>query len=304
MAGGIFISYRRDDSRHVAGRLVDRLAQTFKRDQLFMDVDAIEPGLDFVKVLTEKVQKVRDCDVFLAVVGPQWISATDANGRKRLDDPNDFVRVELEAALQRDIRVIPVLVDGAQMPLANELPEPLSPLARRNAVRLTHERFGSEATALATSLKSVVSRKRSGGRWWPADNTPRAQSGSGMAAGADDAAVTLRLKGATKKSARSLRRAGQVALIALAGSAVVAAAWFVLGRIEPFGDFVMLRDTELTGTLIFATSMETRDDCTQRCRVRSDCRGFTFLTTSRICYLVSPITGQRPNNAYSSGTRR
>ena len=201
MAGGIFISYRRDDSRHVAGRLVDRLAQTFKRDQLFMDVDAIEPGLDFVKVLTEKVQKSGTATCSWLSSARSGSSATDANGRKRLDDPNDFVRVELEAALQRDIRVIPVLVDGAQMPLANELPEPLSPLARRNAVRLTHERFGSEATAFATSLKSAVSRKAAADGGDPPSKAPRAQSGSGMAAGADDAAVTLRLKERAKTSA-------------------------------------------------------------------------------------------------------
>jgi hypothetical protein len=97
MSGGIFISYRRDDSRHAAGRLVDRLAQAYHRDQLFMDVDAIEPGLDFLKVINEKVAA---CDVLLAVIGPAWLEARDEVGARRLDNPDDFVRLEIEAALK------------------------------------------------------------------------------------------------------------------------------------------------------------------------------------------------------------
>ncbi len=113
MSGGIFISYRRDDAKHAAGRLVDRLGQTFAKDQLFLDIDNIEPGLDFVKVLSEQVQA---CDVLQAVIGPGWLDSRDAGGSRRLDNARDFVRIEIEAALARDIRVIPVLVDGAQMP--------------------------------------------------------------------------------------------------------------------------------------------------------------------------------------------
>ena len=157
--GGIFISYRRDDSRHAAGRLVDRLGQKFTREQLFMDVDAIEPGLDFLKVIN---QKVSACDVMLAVIGPNWLNAADENGKRRLDNPRDFVRMEVEAALARDIRVIPVLVDGAQMPREEQLPAPLRPIVLRNAVRLAHERFGAEADALAKSLASVVTPQRRG----------------------------------------------------------------------------------------------------------------------------------------------
>ena len=113
MGGGIFISYRRDDSRHAAGRLVDRLAQIFPRDQLFMDIDAIEPGLDFEEVINEKLEA---CDVMLAVIGPNWATSRDESGALRLEDPDDFVRLEIAAALKRDIRVIPVLVDGAKIP--------------------------------------------------------------------------------------------------------------------------------------------------------------------------------------------
>lgn len=153
MAGGIFISYRRDDSRHAAGRLVDRLGQTFAREQLFMDVDNIDLGLDFVKVLGEKVAA---CDVMLVVIGPQWIDAKDAQGRRRLDDPHDFVRIEVEQALARDVRVIPVLVDGAQAPRVDELPPSLQPLARRQATTIAHERFGSDADRIVEALERIV----------------------------------------------------------------------------------------------------------------------------------------------------
>jgi len=132
MAGGIFISYRRDDAKHAAGRLVDRLGRTFTSDQLFLDIDNIEPGVDFKKVLSDKVQA---CDVLLAVIGPGWVASTDGKGARRLDSPKDFVRIEIEAALARDVRVIPVLVDGARMPDEDDLPETLRPLVFRNAVR-------------------------------------------------------------------------------------------------------------------------------------------------------------------------
>src|SRR5262245_1856610 len=100
MAGGIFISYRREDSQHAAGRLVDRLAQTFPRDQLCMDVDAIEPGLDFLDVINAKLA---DCEVMLVVIGPNWLDCRDESGARRLDDTGDFVRLEVEAALGRRI---------------------------------------------------------------------------------------------------------------------------------------------------------------------------------------------------------
>jgi len=95
MAGGIFVSYRRDDSRHAAGRLLDRLRQSYEPHQLFMDVDNVAPGLDFVKVIEEQVSA---CDVMLVVIGPNWLDARDKAGVRRLDDPGDFVRLEVEAA--------------------------------------------------------------------------------------------------------------------------------------------------------------------------------------------------------------
>ena len=118
MAGKIFINYRRDDSIGMAGRLHDRLAQTFGRDKLFMDVDHIPAGVDFVAHLNSQVAA---CDVVLVVIGPNWLNAKDESGERRLDNPDDFVAIEIAAALARDIRVIPVLVDGARMPKAERV---------------------------------------------------------------------------------------------------------------------------------------------------------------------------------------
>jgi hypothetical protein len=151
--GGIFISYRREDSAPWAGRLYERLAHEFPRQQLMMDVDTIEPGLDFVKVLDTHIST---CDVLLAIIGPGWTEAKNSRGVRRLDDPNDFVRIELGSALKRDIRVIPILVDGASMPQSGDLPEPLKALASRNAVQVSHVRFGSDTQGLVEVLQRVV----------------------------------------------------------------------------------------------------------------------------------------------------
>jgi hypothetical protein len=153
MAGKIFINYRRGDDPGFTGRLFDRLHEAFEPEGLFMDVDNIAPGLDFVRVLEEQVAQ---CDVLLAVIGKGWIEAGDATGARRLDNPDDFVRIEIESALKQDKRVIPVLVGEARMPRADELPESIRPLARRNAVRLTHERFRADAQGLIKALQRAL----------------------------------------------------------------------------------------------------------------------------------------------------
>src|SRR5262245_27759224 len=137
MAGGIFISYRRD-SPGSAGRLFDRLEAIYSQGQLFLDVDGIEPGLDFVEILTDRVAS---CDVLIVVIGKGWLTAADASGARRIDSPQDFVHLEIKAALERNVRTIPVLVDEATMPREDDLPPPLKALARRQAVRLSHESY-------------------------------------------------------------------------------------------------------------------------------------------------------------------
>jgi PAN domain/TIR domain len=151
----IFINYRRDDAPGVAGRLFDYLALRYSREELFMDVDAMKPGIDFAKQLDTQVSQ---CHVLLAVIGPRWLEAHDHAGHRRLDSDKDYVRIELASALKRDIAVIPVLVDGAVMPPEESLSEDLKPLARRHALELRHTRFNSDADAVVHALEAVVPR--------------------------------------------------------------------------------------------------------------------------------------------------
>ena len=155
--GGVFISYRRDDSGGFAGRIYDRLTNRLGRESVFFDVDNIPPGADFVDVLSERVGK---CDALIAVIGRDWISAAGKDSRRRLDDPNDFVRIEIEAALARGVRVIPVLVEGAAMPNADELPESLKKLARRQGIEISHNRFDSDVERLTRALSLLEEELR------------------------------------------------------------------------------------------------------------------------------------------------
>ena len=153
MSGRIFISYRRQDSAGYTGRLFDRLSNHFGQANIFMDIDTIELGVDF----TQKIQEaVTSCDVLLAVIGPIWLTVTDADGQPRLNDPNDFVRLEVLTALERDIRVIPLLVQGASMPKEKELPKELNSLSRRNGMEIEHASFDSDVNLLITKLEKML----------------------------------------------------------------------------------------------------------------------------------------------------
>ena len=153
MSGNIFINYRRGDQAGFAGRLYDWLGQAFPKSQLFMDVDNIPLGVDFVDYLDEQVSK---CDAMLVVIGESWLEAKDADGRRRIDQPEDFVAIEIAAALKSGKRVIPVLVGNAQMVREAELPPSLRSLTRRNAVRITHERFRSDVEGLVPALRLTL----------------------------------------------------------------------------------------------------------------------------------------------------
>jgi hypothetical protein len=157
MAGKIFINYRREDSIAIAGRLRDRLAETFGPDNLFMDVDNIPVGINFEEYLKRQVAA---CDVVLSVIGPNWLNAKDETDQRRLDKPDDFVAIELAAALARDILVIPVLVDGTRMPKASELPASLKPFALRNAIQVRNTNFGSDAEQLITKMREALALGR------------------------------------------------------------------------------------------------------------------------------------------------
>ncbi len=149
----IFISYRREDAEGQAGRLFDDLAMHFGENAVFMDVVGIEPGRDFRRVIDEHVAS---CGVLLAVIGKNWLDTKDASGRRRLDDPTDFIHLEIASALKRDIPVIPVIVGGANMPRPDQLPPGLVDLAYRNGVELTHARWNSDVQILIKALRPHV----------------------------------------------------------------------------------------------------------------------------------------------------
>jgi TIR domain len=156
-SGRVFISYRREETAYPAGWLYDRLAAYFGGGQVFKDVDSIQLGDDFVEVIT---RAVGSCDVLLALIGDQWLTITDAHGRRRLDNPDDFVRLEIEAALSRRVRVIPILVDGARMPRADELPDSLAALVRRQALELSPVRFDFDTSRLLKVLDRTLAEVR------------------------------------------------------------------------------------------------------------------------------------------------
>lgn len=152
-ANGVFISYRRSDDPGFAGRLYDRLEAKLGRSRVFMDVDSIELGVDFVDELDKALAR---CTALIAVIGPRWLTAMDPFGQRRLHDPDDFVRLEIERALDRNVRVIPILVDGAPMPRRQDLPDSLARLVRRNGHTMTHARFGTDSIELIGTLERIL----------------------------------------------------------------------------------------------------------------------------------------------------
>jgi formylglycine-generating enzyme required for sulfatase activity/cytochrome c2 len=170
----IFISYRREDSQHQADRLHAALRRRVAnpRRDIFIDVDNIPVGVDFIQHLDAKVS---ECDVLLALIGPGWSGA--GGGARRLDDPKDFVRIEIASALKRGIPVAPILLDGAPMPKESELPDDLKPLARRNAAEIRRTTFDSDAERMirGLNLKQI-------GRPQAAKAPPPKSSGAGWAA--------------------------------------------------------------------------------------------------------------------------
>ena len=146
----IFLSYRREDASGHAGRLHDDLVRRFGDASVFMDVDAIPLGRDFVQVIEDRLQAAK---VLLVVIGRQWLTATDAQGRRRLDDPDDFVRIEIAAAFAHGVRVIPVLVNGATMPSREQLPDALAPLARCQALSLTDQGWRRDVAGLVAAVQ-------------------------------------------------------------------------------------------------------------------------------------------------------
>ena len=160
----IFISYRRDDASDVTGRIADVLRSKFGENLVFKDVDSIPLGSDFRRVISDAVGR---CDVLLAVIGDDWLHAADEAGARRIDDPNDFVHIEIRAALDRDVPVIPVLVEGVRMARDRDLPESLRALAFRNAISVRSDPdFHNDMERLCRALTSEL-RKSSSLPQWP-----------------------------------------------------------------------------------------------------------------------------------------
>ena len=173
----VFINYRREDTAGHAGRLYDALAERFGEDHVFIDIDAVDPGVDFTKVVDHSVG---NCDVLIALIGRRWLEVTDARGVRRLEKPEDWVRIELTRALERqEIKVVPALVHDADMPSADELPEALRNLAFRNAIELSDTRWHYDVGRLIQVLEKLEEEKiaREGG-----EPAPRADSEAAPAA--------------------------------------------------------------------------------------------------------------------------
>jgi hypothetical protein len=209
----IFISYRRDGGAGFSGRLADDLERHFDASDVFRDVEDIASGDDFVERLDNAL---RDCQVFLAVIGRTWLAGADGR-RKRLDDPKDFVHTEIARALERGVRVIPVLVDGATMPAEQDLPDDLKPFARRQAQELSDSRWEYDVEKLIGAVRAALA----GDVKQPGPVTPRARL-------------------------RWIASAAAIALLAISG-----AAWYGLSRPPdlngtwdlPDGSYWMLQQT-------------------------------------------------------------
>jgi len=152
MTGRVFISYRREDSSGYARAVYNELRGQLGPDNIFMDVDTLEPGVDFIKAIESAVGR---CDILLALIGPHWLDSGEGEV-PRLHSENDYVRTEIATALRRDIRVIPLLVGEAVMPSPANLPEDIIPLTRRNAIEIRHSHFDADVAKLTGFLVKLV----------------------------------------------------------------------------------------------------------------------------------------------------
>lgn len=156
---GVLICYRRDDTAGYAGRLYDRLTRELGYDRVFMDIDIGDPGADFTSIVESAIA---NASVMVVVIGPNWLHGSDEQGRRRIDSLNDFVRIEIAAALRRELRVIPVLVGGAHMPAVDDLPADIRPLAWRNALQISDSRFHQDADELVRAVGLATQSRAAG----------------------------------------------------------------------------------------------------------------------------------------------
>jgi|GEM_PF-845646 len=154
--GKIFISYRREDTSGESGRLKDKLEQVFGKENIFYDVETLEPGLNFDQSIAKALSESK---VLLAMIGPHWLKVSDSKGVKRLQKPEDWVRKEIAEAIKRGLRVIPILVNGADMPDSEELPDDLKELSLKHAQELTSSRWNYDVGELSKVLEKIITKK-------------------------------------------------------------------------------------------------------------------------------------------------
>jgi hypothetical protein len=196
--GGIFISYRREDTAPYAGRLFDRLRDHFGDQRVFMDVDSIRLGRDYSEAIDNAVGS---SDALIALIGDHWLTITDDAGRRRIDNSNDLLRLEIETALRRGIPIIPVLVNTATIPREEDLPPSIKPLARRQALRISHDRFRSDVTLLLEELEDMVSGQgampaTTSRKQWRAEvmHSSRLRRSIRISSGEESHLITIRLR--------------------------------------------------------------------------------------------------------------
>lgn len=152
----IFISYRREDTSGESGRLKDKLEQVFGQENIFYDVETLEVGLNFDQSIAKALDESK---VLLAMIGPHWLKATDAAGKPRIMKSQDWVRKEISLALQKNLRVIPILVNGATMPDSSELPEDLQELSLKHAQEISSSRWNYDVGELVKVLEKIIAKK-------------------------------------------------------------------------------------------------------------------------------------------------
>ena len=309
MSGGVFISYRREDSGGFAGRIYDRLSNKLGRDNVFFDVDAIRPGLDFVDVLSDRVGK---CDALVAVIGKHWVSSADSQNQRRLDDPSDFVRVEIEAALQRKVPVIPVLVDGAGMPQPGELPDSLKRLTRRQAIEISHARFDSDAERLTEALSQLEDELLRGAA---AERVPLEEGGKRRAVGRAAASVieqspssapvhTIEAPGPR----RSVRSRLIVAAVASAVAVGAATLFLEYGSRRAIGVKEVEHNVDRVGSDYKNFDLAQPDPalCQASCDGEAQCKAWTFVKVGfqgpmARCWLKNAVPPPTPSACCASG---
>jgi len=293
----VFICYRRSDARADAGRLYDALARRFGRHHLFMDVDDIHPGQDWTLTVEEAI---RSSDVVLALIGPTWLTTTDSSGKRRLDDPADHVRRELETALRLGKPTIPVLFEDAQMPSDVELPGSLRDLTKWQAIRLSHASYRGDLQALVRSL-----RKLEGPRAERKTSQP-AQASLERTKAVPAPSTTSKVVHQTTERLPAMARiaGGLFAIVVLAGVLVIGLNYLGGGRATPTPSATDVSNVRTSPPDVTLTPYATPTNTTAPAGPGL----VAYITTTEVdpgtLILINPLTGTQTQLVAGSSTKR